>query len=116
NQFSYKNWSLSLLIDGRFGGLVTSSTEQWLDYKGLSKRSAEARDAGGVNVNGKMIDPELYYGYISAKADHGALLDAYAFDSTNIRLREVALGFKLPQITPAIRNASLTLIARNLFF
>lgn len=116
NQFSFKNWSLSFLIDGRFGGLVTSSTEQWLDYKGLSKRSGEARDAGGVMLNGKLIDPELYYGYISAKADHGAALDEYAFDSTNIRLREVALGFKLPHFTNAIRNASLTLVARNLFF
>ncbi|MEJ7780851.1 MAG: SusC/RagA family TonB-linked outer membrane protein [Daejeonella sp.] len=44
NQFQYKSFNLSFLVDGRFGGLVSSSTEQWLDFKGLSKRSGEARD------------------------------------------------------------------------
>ncbi len=116
NQLSYKNVTLSFLIDGRFGGLVSSSTEQWLDYKGLSKRTGDARDAGGVMVNGKKIDTELYYGYISAKADAGALTDEYLYDSTNIRLRELAIGFKLPQFHSAIRNMSLSLVGRNLLF
>lgn len=116
NQFSYKNWSVSFLVDGRFGGLVSSSTEQWLDYKGLSKRSGDARDAGGVMLNGKLIDAETYYGYISAKADYGAAADEYLFDSTNIRLRELAIGFKLPKFTNAVRNMSLSLVGRNLFF
>lgn len=116
NQFSYKNINVSFLIDGRFGGLVSSSTEQWLDYKGLSKRSGEARDAGGVMLNGKLVDPELYYGYISAKADAGALTDEYLFDSSNIRLRELAIGYTLPKFSKAFRNVNLSLVGRNLFF
>src|SRR5690606_35506022 len=56
NQFNYKNFSLSFLLDSRWGGLVASSTEQWLDYKGLSKRSRDARDAGGVRLsNGNVV-------------------------------------------------------------
>lgn len=116
NQFGYKNFTLSFLVDGRFGGLVSSSTEQWLDYKGLSKRSGEARDAGGVMLNGKMIDAETYFNFISAKADFGAAGEEYVFDSTNIRLRELALGFKLPKFSNAVKNLSLSLVGRNLFF
>ena len=116
NQFSYKNFSLSFLLDGRFGGLVSSSTEQWLDYKGLSKRSGEARDNGGVMVNGKMIDPQLYYGYISSKADYGAAAMEYTYKSTNVRLREFAIGYTFPQMGNTFKNINLSLVGRNLFF
>lgn len=116
NQFSYKNFTLSFLLDSRWGGLVASSTEQWLDYKGLSKRSGEARDAGGVVLNGRTIDAQTYYYYISAAADYNAASQEYIFDSTNIRLREFAVGYTLPQITDRIRSINVSLIARNLFF
>lgn len=116
NQFTYKKFTLSFLVDGRFGGLVSSSTEQWLDYKGLSKRSGDARDAGGVMVNGKLIDPELYYGYISAKADYGAAGKEYTYDSTNIRLRELAIGYTLPKFSNTFKNVNLSLVGRNVLF
>lgn len=116
NQFTYKKFTLSFLVDGRFGGLVSSSTEQWLDYKGLSKRSGEARDAGGVMVNGKLIDPELYYGYISAKADYGAAGKEYTYSSTNIRLRELAIGYTLPKFSNTFKNVNLSLVGRNVLF
>ena len=116
NEFRYKGFTLSFLVDGRFGGLVSSSTEQWLDYKGLSKRSGEARDAGGVNVNGKLIDPELYYGYISAKADYGAAGTEYTYSSTNIRLRELSFGYTLPKFSNTFKNVSLSLVGRNVLF
>jgi hypothetical protein len=119
NQFSAKNWTLSLLVDGRFGGLTSSSTEQWLDYKGLSQRSADARNAGGVALpNGTKVNPELYYGYVSAKADNGAVADEYLFSTTNVRMREIALGYKLPKFSGStfIKDVSLTLISRNAFF
>jgi hypothetical protein len=116
NNFKYKNFTLSFLLDGRFGGLVSSSTEQWLDYKGLSKRSGEARDNGGVVLNGKPIDAETYYGFISAKADAGAVAEEYLFDSTNIRLREFAIGFTLPKLSNTFKNINLSLVGRNLLF
>jgi TonB-linked SusC/RagA family outer membrane protein len=116
NNFTYKNFNVSFLVDGRFGGLVSSSTEQWLDYKGLSKRSGEARDAGGVNVNGKLINPELYYGYVSAKADFGAAGKEYTYSSTNIRLRELAIGYTLPKFSNTIKNVNLSLVGRNVLF
>ena len=36
------------MITGRFGGIVTSQTQAFMDAFGVSKVSAEARDNGGV--------------------------------------------------------------------
>ncbi|GAB3809073.1 TonB-dependent receptor [Spirosoma humi] len=116
NRFAYKNLSLSFLIDSRFGGKVASITEQWLDFKGLSKRTGDARDNGGVMVNDKLIDAKLYYSYISGKGDRSAAAEKYMFDATNVRLRELALGYTLPKFSKAIKDINLSLVARNLFF
>ena len=117
NQFTYKDFSLSFLLDSRWGGIVASSTDQWLDYKGLSKRSGDARDAGGVKLsNGTVVDAQAYYNYISAGADARAAAQEYLFDATNIRLREIAIGYTLPKFTDRIRSINVSLIARNLFF
>lgn len=116
NNFKYKNFNLSFLLDGRFGGLVSSSTEQWLDFKGLSKRSGEARDNGGVMLNGKLLDAETYYKYISASADYGAAAQEYVYSSTNVRLRELAIGYTLPAFGNTFKNVNISLVGRNLFF
>lgn len=114
NNFTYKNLIFSFLIDSRFGGQIASSTEQWLDFKGLSKRSGIARDNGGVMVNGTLISAEKYYQFISGKADVAAAAQEYVYDATNIRLRELAVGFSLPPVAKAIKNLSLSVVGRNL--
>jgi TonB-linked SusC/RagA family outer membrane protein len=116
NQFKYKNATLSFLIDGRFGGKVASMTEQWLDFKGLSKRSGDARDAGGVTVNGKVIPAETYYNFISGKGDVSAAAEEYMFDATNVRLRELALSYSFPKVSKAIKDITVSFVSRNLFF
>ncbi len=116
NQFAYKNFNLAFLVDSRFGGLVSSSTQQWLDYKGLSPRTAEARNNGGVMVNGKLVDAETYYGSISARADAGAAATEYTYSQTNIRLRELSLGYTLPAFSKTIKSLNISLVGRNLFF
>lgn len=116
NQFKYKNLTLSFLVDGRFGGKIASMTEQWLDFKGLSKRSGEARDAGGVMVNGKQIPAETYYNFISGKGDVAAAAEEYMFSATNVRMRELALGYTFPKVSKAIKDISVSFISRNLFF
>ncbi|WP_353718209.1 SusC/RagA family TonB-linked outer membrane protein [Dyadobacter sp. 676] len=116
NQFKYKNATLSFLVDGRFGGKIASMTEQWLDFKGLSKRSGDARDAGGVNVNGKTIPAETYYNFISGKGDVAAAAEEYMFSATNVRMRELALGYTFPKVSKAIKDISVSFISRNLFF
>ena len=113
NSFSYKKVSASFLIDGRFGGKVYNRTEQWLDYKGLSKRTGDARDNGGVNFQGKMIDTKAFYMNQTGSGAGGAV-SGNLYDVTNIRLRELAVGYNFPKIKGV--NLNLSLVGRNLFF
>ncbi|MDQ3291381.1 MAG: SusC/RagA family TonB-linked outer membrane protein [Bacteroidota bacterium] len=116
NQFRYKNATLSFLVDGRFGGKIVSQTQQWLDFKGLSKRTGDARDAGGVMVNDQLIPAETYYNFISGKGDVAAAAEEYLYDATNVRLREFAIGYTFPKFGKAIKDLNLSFVGRNLLF
>lgn len=113
NSFAYKNVWASFLIDGRFGGKVFNRTEQWLDYKGLSKRTGEARDNGGVMVEGKLVDARAFYINQTGSGSGGAV-SGNLYDVTNIRLRELALGYNFPKVRGF--DINLSLVGRNLFF
>jgi len=115
NSFRYKNINLSFLVDSRFGGQTFSMTETWLDYKGISQRTADARDAGGVVVNGKKVDAQAYYNAISAGAD-GAAVPEYTYSATNIRLREITLGYTFPLVGKTFKNLNIALTGHNVFF
>ena len=115
NQFAYKNFSFSFLIDGHFGGQVVSLTNSVLDAYGASAATAKARDNGGVQVNNKKVDAKKYYDLIDGR---NGLASQYIYSATNIRLREVALGYTLPStfFNNKIRNIGISVLARNLFF
>ena len=115
NSFNYKRFNLSFLVDSRFGGQTFSMTETWFDYKGISQRTADARDAGGVVVNGKKIDAQAYYNAISAGADGGAVPE-YSYSATNIRLREFAFGYTFPLIGKTFKNLNISVTGHNVFF
>jgi len=44
------------------------------------------------------------------------IIEGQVYEATNIRLREVSLGYRLPIRWQGIRQASLALTGRNLFF
>ncbi len=117
NTLTYKGVTMRFLIDGRFGGEVMSITEALLDEFGVSQRSADARDAGGVDINGTKVDAETYY---TAVGGRSGITENYVYDATNIRLRELSIGFNLPksfvESIGFLDNARLSLIGRNLFF
>ncbi len=113
NSLQYKNISVSFLVDSRFGGKIFNRTEQWLDYKGLSKRSGEARDNGGVMIGDKLIDAKAFY-LNQTGAGAGGAAEGNMYDVTNVRLREVSVGYDFDQIRAFRLN--LSLVGRNLFF
>ncbi|MGL5014555.1 MAG: SusC/RagA family TonB-linked outer membrane protein [Bacteroidales bacterium] len=116
NSFSYKNFRLSMLIDGRFGGKVISMTESLLDFAGNGKSTATARNNGGIDVNGKKYSAQEYYKLIGGK--EGAWGE-YAYDATTIRLRELSFGYSIPSewlANSAIKGVTVSLIGRNLFY
>jgi hypothetical protein len=118
NTFTYKRFSLYFLIDGRFGGDVLSLTEAELDKYGVSKRTGDDRLNGGVSFDGKTIqNVERFYGIVGGR---DGITEHYVYDATNIRLRELSVGYSLPRnvLKPLsmVKSAELSLIARNLFF
>ena len=123
NNLSYRNFFASVLVNGKFGGVAFSKTEAFLDSYGVSERTAEARDAGSVPINAvtpegvavTSIDPYTYY---SAVGDRNKIMEPYVFSRTNIRLGQLVFGynFKTKKANPVFRDASLSFVARNLFF
>ena len=115
NSFSFNNFNVSFLIDARFGGGVVNRTEVWLDYKGLSKRTGDARDNGGVMVNGELIDAQEFY-LNQTGAGATAVASEYFYDATNVRLRELQVGYRLFQGQDFFKELNLSIVGRNLFF
>lgn len=114
NAFSYKGFNLSFLINGRFGGVVTSSTEAILDRFGVSKASGDARDAGGVMLPGQgMVDAQTYYKMVGT-GDYQTS-GYYVYSATNIRLQEVTFGYTFPDkwFNNVLKGLTLTFIANN---
>jgi len=123
NSVDIKQFTISALIDGRFGGKVMSITQAVLDQLGASKASADARDAGGVSVNATvsttgqpfkgLIPADVWYGGVGGRA---GISEYYMYDATAVRLRELAVGYKLPLHVKGISDVKFSLVARNLFF
>src|SRR5690606_14230998 len=127
NNISYKRFNLGMLINGKFGGKVFSQPESMLDGAGVSQRSADARDAGGVTVNGinedtgaavTTISAENYYRDGVGIGGRNGIGEAYVYDRTNIRLSQLSLGYEIDvaKLGLPIQAATLSFIGNNLFF
>jgi len=114
NTFTYKDFSLYFLFDGKIGGHTVGMTQSYLDSYGVTKTTADARDNGGVDVgNGVIIDAQKYYEAVAGKDKAGG---QYVYSATNFRMRELSLGYTFRNLIGASKNLSLAFIARNLFF
>lgn len=114
NSLRYKNFGLSFLINARFGGIVTSSTQAILDQFGVSEASAEARDNGGALIpNQGRVDAEKYYKMIGT--GESATAGYYTYSATNIRLQELSFSYTFPAswFKNVISELSLSFIANN---
>ena len=95
NQFSYKGVSLGVLIDARIGGRGVSATQALMDRFGVSQDSADARENGGVWISDDQQVPDAKTFYANS-GDGMAMLSHYVYSMTNVRLRELTLGYDLP--------------------
>lgn len=112
NSFYYKGLRLNILVTGRFGGVVVSNTQAMLDRYGVSKYSADLREAGGVHINGRNISAQDYLNVIgegTGKADH------YVYKADNIRLQEVSLEYTISRrYLKNIADLTLGFVGSNL--
>jgi outer membrane receptor protein involved in Fe transport len=123
HNLTYKDFFVSALINAKFGGVAFSKTEAFLDSYGASQRSADARLNATIPINAvsstgtavTSIDPVLYY---SAIGDRNKIMEPYVFSRTNVRLGQLAFGYnlKINKTSFPIKDASFSLVARNLFF
>ncbi|MBC9932542.1 SusC/RagA family TonB-linked outer membrane protein [Chitinophaga qingshengii] len=125
NRFTYGNFNLSFLVDGKFGGKVMSQTEAVMDKYGVSARTGEARKAGGVFINGvseatkepvTKVDADKWYGTVGGR---DGVSGEYMYDATVVRLRELSLGYAIPSKALGhgfVKNIRFSLVGRNLWY
>lgn len=120
NDFTYKNFNLSFLIDFNYGNKILSATKFYAVYRGLDKSTLFGREGGvpvsGVSINGttitKNVAAQAYYQNLAAISKTDVLSGDF------IKLRQVTLGYTIPEKAfskvPVIRSIQLSLVARNL--
>ena len=135
NTFTYKNISLSALLDIRSGGqvfsldryygLATGMSEETtqLNDKGLPSRLPIA-DGGGVILPGVLADgtpnkrrvQNQNFGLYGYRRNPAA---GFVYDASFVKLREVALTFGLPKVlltrVTLIKAADFSIVGRNLW-
>jgi len=132
NTFSYKNFTVSALLDVRQGGDVWCGTCGILDYFGTSQKTAEQReitdfvfegvnaDTGAQNTTQvALANPENGLGsYRWVRYGFGGVSEDYIFDSSWVRLREASVSYSLPSSlldATFLTSGSITASGRNLF-
>jgi len=121
NTFKWKGITASALIDFQQGGSLHSTSLQWAAYSGMLPKTAEGniREEGmiinGVNEEGNpntvAVDPQVYYQTIWNVAAPNV------YDASFIKLREVRLGYTLPNRLLSnlpIRDVNIAFLGRNL--
>lgn len=124
NSFQYKSFTLSFLIDFRKGGTVISGTQYLMATQGTAAFTADNRETdfiipNSVTESGQKnnvgINSETYWRHITS----GLITEPFAYDATNIRVREASLTYAFPSRIigrSVIKGASIALVGRNLFF
>jgi len=124
NEFHYKNFALSVLVDFKYGAKIYSGTNLLLYYYGLQKTTLQGRDGGfigkGVMENGHpssiAVPAQQYFQDLSAGgSDH--IAEEFVYDASFIKLRAVSLTYDFPASffkEGFIRGMNISLVGRNL--
>ncbi len=114
NSFSWKGFNLNFLFTARIGGVAISKTQAVMDYYGISKETADARDRGYVLINGmKSPNVKEYYQVLGA---NDGVMSQYVYDATNIRLSELSFGYDFPvqKWCSWLKGLNLSFVGHNL--
>ncbi|MCO4303018.1 SusC/RagA family TonB-linked outer membrane protein [Riemerella anatipestifer] len=121
NNFRYKNFNLSFLVDIQKGGKYFSTSHMWGMYSGMLEESA----ANGIRENGIVLKGVLEDGSVNtknvtaetyAKAFYNTVDAQNVFDASYIKLRDVTLSYDLPKnVIGPFKGVTVGAFARNLF-
>ncbi len=124
NGFTYGAFNANFLIDVRKGGDIFSVTHMFGRYAGVTAETLEGREGGLIVPNSVKRTSEGTYVpndiTVSARRYNQGLYgthEAHIFDGSFVKLREVVVGFNLPQSLVSrtfLSGANLSLVGRNL--
>ena len=110
NTFSYKNFTLSFLVDARIGGEIFSGSNRMLQANGVAactvvngKRDKFVVDGviadgnGGYSPSTIEVEPQSYWTAVTGSTGNMGIGEANLYDATNVRLRNVSLNYTFPR-------------------
>ena len=117
NSYSYKGWNLSFQIDARIGGEIFSGTNAMMQRSGTAAATAPGgkrvddmvvagvyKDASGNYVqNTNKVTTQQYWNAVAGTGNMG-IGEANIYSASNIRLRNVSLGYNVPSSILAKTN------------
>ena len=110
NSFSYKGWNLSFQIDARIGGEIFSGTNAMMQRSGTAAVTAPGgkrvddmvvkgvyldASTGKYVENNNKVTTQQYWRAVAGSGNMG-IGEANIYSATNIRLRNVSLGYTVP--------------------
>jgi len=134
NDFNFKNFSLSFLIDYKFNNKILSATEYYSYTRGLNKATLEGRDTGVLVPNSvtQIAAPTTADPNATTYVANTVVVPAYTYypqlatnisalsvlDGSFIKFRQLTFGYTFNQSvlshTP-FQDITLSLVGRNLF-
>ncbi|WP_058104542.1 SusC/RagA family TonB-linked outer membrane protein [Maribacter dokdonensis] len=128
NQFNYKNWNMSFLLDWRQGGIIVSRTRALGNVGGQLAETAFRPETGIVPegvVNTGTDDNPVYEANtvaVSAESYYRQFYDRNheennTYDASFLKLRQLSIGYTFNNLSLFNQDAtlSLSLIGKNLF-
>jgi TonB-linked SusC/RagA family outer membrane protein len=131
NTLNYKGLNLSFVIDIREGGSVASLTNAILYGDGLTEETLPGRDGNAIFGEGEFsewgeavkedgtpndipISSEAFWRKVGGR--NAPVGEVFARDASNVRLRELVLGYRFPFASGPVSGLRVSLVGRNLFF
>jgi hypothetical protein len=131
NRFTYRNLSLAFLLDCKFGAKLFSGTNLSLTSNGQHKKTLEGRENNALGeITGKGVMPDNNGNYVPNTVKLSAqeywqgivnnnIAEEFVYDASFIKLRELSLGYDIPQSIlnkqNTIKGLNISFVARNLW-
>lgn len=123
NEFRYKNFTLDILVDGKFGNSIFSVMEVYATRLGLLKTTLPGRENGllleGVTQAGAKYSYTVPVANLRAAYYNNLnrYTELFVHDASFVKLRQVILSYRLPDSflkSIGVQSASVSLVGRNL--
>ncbi|MBN9380059.1 MAG: SusC/RagA family TonB-linked outer membrane protein [Chitinophagaceae bacterium] len=124
NEFRYKHFSFSFLVDGKFGNKIFSLFEIYATRLGKLKSTLPGRDGGlqlkGVDRTGGVYDTVITNNKSALRSyydNYKVYSEKFIFDGSFIKLRQVIISYNIPVSGwkfARLQSASISFVARNL--